>query len=364
MYQISCLKDNLKEFRDCLKEGRPFRPLSVKIKLTWKCNLSCVMCNSVRQCRESLLNYKRVLKLVQELSELGCKKIHFSGGEPLLWDGLYDISLYARNKKHIKINLTTNGTLITADVAKKLIDARLKTISISLDSPLAKIHDNIRGSGAWKKTIEGVKNLVRERNISKSKTKIRFNVVISSLNYDSLKKLPSLAGSLGVDFLLLIPVDDHLSSGLNLNSKELIEYNIEVAPLLLEEGKKYGLWEWDEQVFPFGRTFSDLDFSSRGLYSRGLYKHIPCFAPWLHSFISPRGRVFLCCMTKDVGLIGKVKKKNFQEIWEGERYKHLRHLMLESRFPQCFKCDSFLRENLYIAKKLLPFESQKEEVLV
>ena len=173
--------------------------------------------------------------------------------------------------------------------------------------------------------------------------------------------MPELAGSLGIDYLLLIPVDDHLGIGLKLNYEELVEYNTEIGPLLEEKGYKYNLWEWKDQAFPFGRTFSDLEFSSKGLYSMGIYKKIPCFAPWLHSFISPRGRVFLCCMTKNVGVLGKIKKKNFREIWKGEGYKTARHLMLKNRFNECFKCDSFLRENMMIAKYFLP-KSKGEQI--
>jgi MoaA/NifB/PqqE/SkfB family radical SAM enzyme len=110
------------------------------------------MRNSTRQMRGTQLGYKRGLGLVQELSEMGCKKIHFSGGEPLLWDGLFTIADYAKHRKHIKVNLTTNGTLLNREMAKKSIHSRFKTISVSLDSPDESIHDSIRGTGNWRKT--------------------------------------------------------------------------------------------------------------------------------------------------------------------------------------------------------------------
>ncbi len=352
MYQINSIKNNTEEFISSLQHGSPYKPLSVKIKLTWNCNLSCVMCNSTRQMRGTELGYKRVVGLVQELAEMGCKKIHFSGGEPLLWEGLFNISVYARNRKHIKVNLTTNGTLLNREMAKKSIYSRFKTISISLDSPDESIHDRIRGTGNWRKTIEGIKNLVKEKELAESGTKIRLNVVVSKLNYKSLHKLPEMASYLGIDYLLLIPVDDHLGMNFKLNYDELLEYNTETGPALDEKGTKYNLWEWPDQAFPFGKTFSSLEFSSKGLYAMGIYEKIPCFAPWLHSFISPRGRVFICCMTKDVGVLGKIKKKNFKEIWEGDLYKQARHIMLKTRFPECFRCDSFLKENIQICKYL------------
>ncbi|NIO71698.1 MAG: radical SAM protein, partial [Anaerolineae bacterium] len=63
----------------------------MKIKLTWRCNLRCQMCNYWRQERRNALSSELLRITIDELAELGCGKIHLSGGEPLLREDLFEL---------------------------------------------------------------------------------------------------------------------------------------------------------------------------------------------------------------------------------------------------------------------------------
>ena len=73
------------EFRAAVEKAEPFfRPLMVKMKLLWECNLACAMCDYWRQGGSSPLSFGLVTRILDDLAALGCLKVHFSGGEPTI----------------------------------------------------------------------------------------------------------------------------------------------------------------------------------------------------------------------------------------------------------------------------------------
>jgi MoaA/NifB/PqqE/SkfB family radical SAM enzyme len=116
MYNLESIADDQATFRACVEANEPYKPLYVKIKLTWRCNLRCQMCNYWRQERHNALSPELLRTIVDELAELGCGKIHLSGGEPLLREDLFELIEYMV-AKGMRVNLTTNGTLLTREKA-------------------------------------------------------------------------------------------------------------------------------------------------------------------------------------------------------------------------------------------------------
>ncbi len=99
--------------------------------------------------------------------------------------------------------MTTNGTLVDKALAKRLVEAGLRGVNLSLDSPDRRTHDQVRGErGAWKKTTRAIGHF--QRAAHKGKISVRINTVVSRLNFASLAPLPELAHSLGAEALNLI----------------------------------------------------------------------------------------------------------------------------------------------------------------
>ena len=161
MYNVARVQDEAEAFCGAVERAEPFRPLMVKMKLTWQCNLVCGMCDYWRQDLPTPLTLELVSHTLDDLAALGCRKVHFSGGEPTLRPDLPDIIAHARHLK-LRVTLTTNGTLITHELAKRLVVAGLNSVCVSIDSPVRSVHDRIRGApGAFKQTIAGVRALHR-----------------------------------------------------------------------------------------------------------------------------------------------------------------------------------------------------------
>ena len=85
------------------------------------------------------------------------QEIRFTGGEPLLFNGIYDLIRFA-TEEGICTSLGTNGTLVTKEVAKKLKESGLKKVVVSIDGN-KKTHDKIRGKKNYQKAMNGLKYL-------------------------------------------------------------------------------------------------------------------------------------------------------------------------------------------------------------
>jgi MoaA/NifB/PqqE/SkfB family radical SAM enzyme len=137
------------------------------MKVFYGCNLKCEMCNHWRETREPPVSSDRAREVLNELAELGTKKIHLSGGEPMLRPQVPDLVEQA-SALGIKVTMTTNGTLIDKVKAKRLVEGGLRGVNISIDSPVRKMHEKIRGvEGSFKATLKAVE-LFKRYNIKGS----------------------------------------------------------------------------------------------------------------------------------------------------------------------------------------------------
>ncbi len=161
---------------------------------TSMCNLKCKHCyaNAGKLAPEELTTEQRK-KMVDELYEAGVVALAISGGEPTIRKDFMEIVKYIHNKG-MYVSVASNGTLITKEFAKKLKRACVDYIEISLDHTNPEIHDNFRGvKGAWKKTVEGIKNCVDAGIVTCIAT------TVTKYNYEDIPKMLELAKKLKVD---------------------------------------------------------------------------------------------------------------------------------------------------------------------
>jgi len=130
-------------------EMRP--PFMVSYSITTKCNLKCKHCysSSVEQAAPDELSTEEAFRLVDDLSHWGIGLLIIDGGEPLCREDLMDIVSYA-SSKGIRTTIGSNGTLIDEAVVRKMVDAGVMAVAISVDGVDAITHDSFRGvSGAF-----------------------------------------------------------------------------------------------------------------------------------------------------------------------------------------------------------------------
>jgi radical SAM protein with 4Fe4S-binding SPASM domain len=135
---------------------------------------------------------------------------------------------------------------------------------------------------------------------------------------------------------------------LRLNKARIRRYNQEIAPALAERALALGLIQEAGQAYPFGVEGADFEASKNGGYALGLYRRQPCYMPWLHALISPRGRVYACCMLRSQAPLGNlVDDGGFRQVWQGPAYGDFRRQMLDAgrRPALCHSCDDFSQTN-------------------
>lgn len=342
--------DQFRKFMGLFAQGSPPDSLRcAKIKLTPRCNLKCRMCKYWRYERDQELGTEEVKGVIGSLKNLGCKKVHFSGGEIFLRDDALEI-LECACRSISKVNLTSNGTLIDGSLAKRLMRLKINSISLSLDGPDSRIHDRIRGvKGSFKRMLEGISNIAGERNSGKRKTKIRINVVLQRENYRVIPQILELAGQLEAVEVKVIPVDGKCDKKAALSKTQIKEFNSEIVPEMLKVRRKYGFSTDRQMVYPLGLKKEEISLAKEARYSLDYYSHHMCYAPWLHTFISWNGNVFLCCMSRDrISPLGNVKDDRCENIFRGESYRNVREELKRRRFEFCSRCDDFLAENSFL----------------
>ena len=127
--------------------------------ITRRCNLKCIHCyaHAKNTSSDNELTLGESKHLIDDLAGFGVPVILFSGGEPLIRKDLQEIAAYAV-KKGMRAVISTNGTLITPQIAQTLKDIGLSYVGISLDG-MEEINDRFRGvEGAFALALKGIEN--------------------------------------------------------------------------------------------------------------------------------------------------------------------------------------------------------------
>lgn len=171
-------------------------PYTVTINATSKCNFKCGMCFRMRFDREGEeLETHHFYNILDEMSRYKIQDLGLSGGEPFMRGDLTDIIEYA-NERHIRVNITTNGALVTKNKLTKIIQSGMNSFTISIDASNPEINDNLRDHQAYQKAISALE-LIRElRSELGVKCPTAISTVISGLNIDFLVKMVDLASNM------------------------------------------------------------------------------------------------------------------------------------------------------------------------
>jgi len=128
---------------------------------TKTCNLKCVHCymESDAQKYQDEMTTEEAKHFIDDLAEFKSPVLLFSGGEPLIRPDFFELAEYTISKG-LRATLSTNGTLITPEVARHIKDIGISYVGISLDG-LEDVNDKFRGKeGAFKAAMQGIQNCV------------------------------------------------------------------------------------------------------------------------------------------------------------------------------------------------------------
>lgn len=155
-------------------------------EITLQCCFSCKYCGSkAGRSRENELTAEECLNLADQLAELGVRRISMIGGEVFMRKD-WDIIAKRIFDHNIALNIITNGFVFTEEILSKLKTVSVESVSVSIDGT-EEIHDKYRMPGSFKRAVNAVR-VLSDAGIPVS--------VISTLNSENVKVLPSLLDSL------------------------------------------------------------------------------------------------------------------------------------------------------------------------
>lgn len=186
------------------------------IKLTSGCNFRCPYCYQDHENKIMTNEKLNIIKKFLLKSPQKKTKISYFGGEPLLCLGMIaDLqSFLNENKFEYESYVTTNGYLLTPEVADKLLKLGVKSYAITIDG-IPEIHNKTRiladGSGSFNTVV---KNLIYILNKNSQKILVRCNVNKKNDKYigDFFELFKNL-GILHKASLFFNETFDHNSSG-------------------------------------------------------------------------------------------------------------------------------------------------------
>jgi radical SAM protein with 4Fe4S-binding SPASM domain len=298
-------------------------PLIVSWNLTRKCNLKCSHCyiNATTKELDGELNTQESKNLIDQIAEVSRPLLVLSGGEPLLRKDVYELIQYG-TEKGLRMGLGSNGGSIDSRVAEKLKEAGIKTVSISLDSPIPEQHDEFRGvAGSWQKAVNAIK-VLRENDVL-----VQVNTTLTQENYNQIDDIMSLSEQIGVEnfhLFFLVPTGRGAKIA-------------DISPAMYEDmikGTFAKTYKHKLNVRPscapqFMRIAKDMGLDMRQ-WIRG------CISGMYYCRIYPNGDITPCPYLPVK--LGNIREKSFKEIWfNSPIFKALRDP--ESLKGKCGICD-------------------------
>jgi MoaA/NifB/PqqE/SkfB family radical SAM enzyme len=124
------------------------------------------MCTTCYEAPE--LTREQILDLVDQAAAWGVRVFNPLGGEPFVRSDLEEILAHAAHR-NLHTTLTTNGTLIHRGRAERIaaVPPEKLHINVSIDG-LESAHDQIRGSGMFRRTLEGYRRLREADRLAKN----------------------------------------------------------------------------------------------------------------------------------------------------------------------------------------------------
>lgn len=264
----------------------------ISLELTSRCNLKCPYCaNSVLTRNRGYIEWTLLEKIVKESSDGHHNIAALHGtGEPLLWDKLEEVIRLIKTRNAGDASFATNGTLLSGDRIRRLLDAGLTSIRVSLDSMDEKIYKETRGGNVLK-VIENIQTLI-------NLTPNAFEITLVLMNHKT----------------------QHITE------RHIVQFH-----------KTFGF----HQKVKLEIVNNGLIPSSPQDFRETPIKVSSCLRPSEWFTITSEGKVSICCSDQNAhGIIGDVNQQTIDEIWyASQNQATFKHIAL-GRFPCPQVCTS------------------------
>ena len=264
-------------------------PDIVQIESTNLCNAKCVFCPRDEMHRQQgVMDLELFRKIVDECVELGITHVRVHNyGEPFLDRQLVEKVRYAKSRGIAEVGMISNGSLITEEIARGMIEAGLDAINISVDAGGKEVFERTRVHLDYDAVIGNIRTLARLRG---EYGRRRPRLILSFVRQDN-----------------------------SADEQAFID-------------------EWRQVADKIHVT--DLHNWAGTLHDRSDVQY-PCYRLWLTFTVLWDGRVSLCCADYDGRhVLGDLRTSTIAQVWNSPAYRAVRRQHLETGGPEiCRSCD-------------------------
>jgi radical SAM protein with 4Fe4S-binding SPASM domain len=284
-------------------------PVLSEVALTSACNIKCAFCyagctETKKQDQLGTDQFKKILDLIRYEAEV--PSVSFTGGEPLLFKDLAKLVKYAVSKNGMRVNLITNGTLISPRKAVELARAGLSSAQVSIESASASLHDAITGMpGSHAASITGFQAL------QAAGIRVHPHFTICKTNRHSLSDYPDFCKRIGAERFsanLVIPAGRGADEKLKVSYSDIGLIISDIRKAAAAAGIEF-MWYSPTPICLFNPL-------AAGLGNRG------CSACEGLLSVDPQGNVLPCSSWPEP--IGNLIDEGFTSIWHKKRAEWVR----------------------------------------
>lgn len=331
------------------KLGRAFLPLRYFFELTYQCNLNCPYCYVGAERKKNELTTKEWFNVIDQLPWYSF--VTLVGGEPLIRKDFIEILEKTSKKTFGKLNVVTNGVLISDEIVDAFIKSKMFLLSVSLDG-YGETHDKNRGNDGIFDTVISNLEKVNAKKSKKQKPMIDIKTIVLENNLDDLPKLYKLCVDMNFDFLSISFLrNNDLKQNSVLREQFGEEFYAHKYPINPYFGMEHFKEVYKEIAGMKGKTqlrFAP-KFGGKGVnviediekfFKYPVEKPIqeiyePCLYPFSNVMINPAGDVYPCLSLK----IGNVREKSLKEVFNEPKYCCFRkNLKASGTFEACQMC--------------------------
>jgi len=286
-------------------------PSQIIIDSTQFCNLSCIHCPHPAFKKSDAysgahLSMELHKKLIDEVATDGygiCQYIRYTAnGETLVNPNIYEMIEYAGKYARTKINVTTNGVVLSENKAKRLLNAGVSVFDISIDAYTDETYAKVRVGGDLNRVRSNILRLIALNKEGGYNSRIVVSFVEQSLNSHETQLFEDFWNESGADYVVVRRL--HSAAG----SKVEIKHK--------------------------------MNNSSKHVSRK------PCLYPWERLVVTPEGDLGFCpaAWTGESHFI-KFSKVSIKEAWQSEFMKKLRGAHINNNFNGfdfCKQCPDWI----------------------
>jgi len=323
--------EHLPRVIEWLKGENPF-PITMELDITNVCNHKCPACSGGFNNDKTAIGKEEGIRLIREISALGCKAITFTGGGEPFCNPFLEYFILEAHDCGLDIGLITNGHLLNTIDAKSLF--KCTWIRISLDAGTPEMHKAIHGTNDFNLIVNNILELIKEKDLFiHTDIGIGYLVGNGTDNFNDMMDFVNLALNIKVDYAQFRPF--HTQAKKDFSNFKKIDF----TPFI-EKSNATTKILYSQHKF---------DNMANGSANRNYNK---CYGQQFAGIITANEDMTVCCHTRGLSqyTLGNVKTESIKKIWNSSKRKKIVETINIDKCPLLCRCNT-INECLWNIKK-------------